>query len=365
MPTLPQTLPLSSLSALCAGLRGLVALLAMAAGLASAAPPSPPLHLRDTGLFKPGSSTEVRAENLPFAPQYPLWSDGTRKRRWLYLPPGAAIDASRPDAWVFPRGTRVWKEFAYERPIETRYIERRADGSWLFATYVWNEDGSDAVLAPAAGSRSLPVAAAPGGRYEVPSRGDCLACHEGAAAPLLGVSALQLSPDRDPLAVHGVAATPADLDLRALAARGWLRHLPPALLQRPPRIAAASPIERAALGYLHGNCGHCHNDHGAPPVKLRLAQTVAPDATGSADVLASLVNVPARYRPAAASEAPVLLAPGRPEASVLALRLASRQAMTQMPPLGSRLPDAEASSLIERWITHELSSINPRKEPPP
>ncbi len=361
MPTPP--LPNASLHS--ALLRGLVALLAIAAGLASAVPQSPPLHLRDTGLFKPGSSTEVRAENLPFTPQYPLWSDGTHKRRWLYLPPGTAIDASRPDAWQFPRGTRVWKEFTYERPIETRYIERRADGSWLFATYVWNEDGSDAVLAAAAGSKSLAVAAAPGGRYEIPSRGDCLACQEGAAAPVLGVGALQLSPDRDPLAVHAMAATPEDLDLRMMVARGWLRHLPPALLQRSPRIAAASPVERAALGYLHGNCGHCHNDHGSPPVKLRLAQTVAPGAAGSSDVLASLVDVPARYRPATSSEAPVLVAPGRPHASVLAQRLASREALTQMPPLGSRLPDAQALSLIQRWITHELSSINPRKETPP
>ena len=44
------------------------------------------------------------------------------------------------------------------------------------------------------------VADAPGGRYSVPSRNDCLACHEGPAVPVLGFSALQLSPDRDPLA---------------------------------------------------------------------------------------------------------------------------------------------------------------------
>ncbi len=68
----------------------------------------------------PGSTTAVRPENLPFTLQYPLWSDGTRKRRWLCLPPDSTIDASRPDAWEFPRGTRVWKEFAHERTIETR-----------------------------------------------------------------------------------------------------------------------------------------------------------------------------------------------------------------------------------------------------
>lgn len=357
---------LSHPNALKACLCGVVVAWSLAAWLATAAPTAAPTHLRDTGLFKPGSATEVRAENLPFTPQYPLWSDGTHKRRWLYLPPRTAIDASRPDAWEFPRGTKAWKEFAYERRIETRYIERRADGSWLFATYLWNEDGSGALLAPAAGINALPVTAAPAGRYEVPTRHDCLACHEGAAAPLLGVGALQLSPDRDPLAVHGVAATAADLDLRALVARGWLRHLPPAMLQQPPRIAAASPTERAALGYLHANCGHCHNDHGAPaPVKLRLAQTVAPAAAHSAGVSASLVNAPTRYRPSTSTDTPVLVAPGRPQASVLVLRMASRQPAVQMPPLGSRQSDAQGLALIERWITHELSPPHPRKENPP
>ena len=27
----------------------------------------------------------------------------------------------------------------------TRFIERLADGSWRYATYVWNDDGSDAM----------------------------------------------------------------------------------------------------------------------------------------------------------------------------------------------------------------------------
>src|SRR5688572_24156197 len=92
-----------------------------------------PLHLRDTGIDDP--------RNLAFSPQYPLWSDGAHKRRWIQLPPGTAIDATRPDAWVFPPGTRLWKEFALERPIETRLIEQLADGSWRYATYVWNEEG--------------------------------------------------------------------------------------------------------------------------------------------------------------------------------------------------------------------------------
>src|SRR6476661_7825652 len=82
-----------------------------------------PERLSETGLYVAGSTTVVRDDNLAFAPQYPLWSDGTTKRRWIHLPAGTAIDASDPDAWEFPPGTRLWKEFSFGRPVETRLIE--------------------------------------------------------------------------------------------------------------------------------------------------------------------------------------------------------------------------------------------------
>ncbi len=161
-----------------------------------------PERLSDTGLYVAGSHTQIDPKNLAFSPQYPLWSDGARKRRWIYLPPGTSIDASRPDAWEFPVGTRLWKEFSLGRSVETRFIERLASGEWRFATYVWNEEGTDATLAPSDGIPALPTQGAPRGSYAIPAEPDCRACHEGAAAPVLGFSALQLSSDRDPLAPH-------------------------------------------------------------------------------------------------------------------------------------------------------------------
>lgn len=347
----------------------------VATGMASGqsvAPAPLPQHLRDTRLYVAGSMSEVRPENLSFSPQYPLWSDGATKRRWLYLPPGTSIDASRPNAWQFPPGTRLWKEFSHERRVETRMIERLEDGSWRYAAYVWNEDGSDAVLAPADGVRALPVRGAPNARYAVPSDGDCRACHEGGATPVLGVSALQLSPDRDPLAPHAELASAGDVDLRRLVALGKLHNLPRALIDNPPRIAAASPTERAALGYLHGNCAHCHNRQGndgdqggqsdagsAVPVDLSLAHDVAAGSTSTQQVLRSAIGAPSRYRPPGMHADAHLIEPGRPDASVLAVRMRSRNPSVQMPPLGTQVPDAKSLALIERWITHELQ---PRKE---
>jgi hypothetical protein len=339
----------------------------VAAGVLATAPSATKAHaqaelphrLSDTGWARSRQHLVPPPGSASFTPQYPLWSDGADKRRWLQLPPGVAIDATDPDAWQFPPGTRLWKAFAHAgRPIETRYMERRADGGWLFGSYIWNDDGSDATLAPARGA-VLAVPQAPGGRYEVPGRGDCLACHDGAVVPVLGVGALQLSPDRDPLAPHAGPADPADVDLQGLIARGWLRGLPPHLQAQPPRVAARTPLERAALGYLHANCGHCHNANGSPvPVGLVLAQGVADAPATRLRVLASMLSAPSRYRPpglGAGGHAPAIVAPGQPESSVLRQRMASRHPHQQMPPLGTQLADDEALALIGRWIGDELA----------
>ena len=301
--------------------------------------PALPQHLRDTGLYAEGV--------LAFSPQYPLWSDGAVKHRWIYLPPGASIDATQPDAWDFPRGTKLWKEFRHGRALETRFIERTADGEWRFASYVWTADGADAVLAPAAGIREMPAPEAPGARYAIPAQDDCRACHEGAPVPVLGFSALQLSPDRDPLAPHAESSA-AEANLRSLVDRGVLRNLSPELLANPPRIKAATPEGRAALGYLHGNCGHCHNDEGPLAVLgMTLAQRVGSHEPAADAVLRSVVDVQSQFRGAGGG---ARVAPGHPASSVVALRMRSREPTQQMPPLGSTVVDAEAMALIARWI---------------
>lgn len=336
------------------------------AGSFAAEAASLPERLADTGLYRPGSSTEPHKGVLAFTPQYPLWSDGAAKRRWLALPPGGFIDGSQPDAWVFPPGTRLWKEFSFAgRRVETRYIERTAGGAWRFATYVWNEAGDDAVLAPARGIHALAVAGAPGGRYAVPGRADCLACHGGSPVPVLGASALQLSPDRDPLATGAPPPRPGEIDLRRLVVLGALRGLPPALLAEPPRIPARTPLERVALGTLHGNCAHCHHRAGTQvPLALTLAQRVADPAAALHEVLQSTLGAPSRFRPLG-GPGPHIVEPGRPGESVLTWRMQTRQPQHQMPPLGTELPDTEGLALVQRWIASQPPLPDPREETHP
>lgn len=313
-------------------------------------------RLSETGLFAPGTRT-IAPGILPFSPQYPLWSDGAAKRRWISLPPGTAIDASDPDAWVFPPGTRFWKEFSHGRPVETRLIQRLADGSWVFAAYAWNAEGTDAELVPAEGIARLAAPGAPGGRYAIPSREDCLACHDAGPVPVLGFSALQLSPDRDANAVHAETLPPGAADMESLHVRGLIRELRPDLLTTPPRIAAPSPTARAALGYLHGNCGNCHNDDGALAlIELNLRQSAV---AGPESVERTLHTVVGRLAEESLGDLTVRVVPGAAAASQLVARMHARDPLVRMPPLGTTLADAEAIALIERWIDNEL---HPREE---
>lgn len=271
-----------------------------------------PEWLSETGLYADITTQTVAADHLPYTPQYPLWSDGATKRRWIFLPEGSSIDASNADLWVFPAGTRLFKEFSVGSRLETRMIQREGDGGWTFAAYVWNEDGKDARLAPTRGVRALREIQ-PGVTWDVPGRYDCLACHGDPTTPVLGFTLLQLSPDRDALAPHREAVDGPDL--AQLVAWGWIKNLP--VSDAWPRITAASAQERALRGYLYANCGNCHNERSSlADVGLFLDQARADDLRD-----------------------PRILE-----------RIATDDPTRRMPPLGTRVVDAEALTLLESWL---------------
>lgn len=322
-------------------------------GASSTDPVQPPPRLSDTGLYtQPGS---IDPRNRSFAPQYPLWSDGLTKRRWIQLPSGAAIDASAEHAWEFPVGTRFWKEFSRgNRKVETRFLWKASAAGWVFASYVWNENGTDALLAPDEGVFS-DVEVAPGRRHFIPSRTDCSACHgsPNTAAPL-GFNALQLSSDRDPDAIHGEPLGPGMLTLETLARDRMLISLRDELLTVPPRIRTSSAATRTVLGYLAANCSMCHNGRGeiaalGPIIRYR-------DLLQDGDAAArTLLNQKTRWQlPGTPDDSSVLVHPGAPDSSAIVARMRSRSPSSQMPPLGSVVRDQAAVDVITRWIAVDL-----------
>ena len=328
-------------------------LLAPAVIVTRAAAPWPPQRLRDTGLYSDFGSKVVRGGVLPYSPQYPLWTDGATKSRWIWLPSGAWIDASNPDAWKFPRGTRLWKEFRFgDRRVETRFIEYTPAG-WRYATYAWNDDASDATLVPDEGiANSAEIR--PGVRHAIPSRTDCRACHEAGLVPVLGFSALQLSADRDPGAPHAENVPYGGVDLGVLVERRLVRSLPARYVAAPPRIEAATPTARAALGYLHANCGICHNTSGAlGSLNFSLAYTLDRPAGQLAPVFETAMGQSSRFHVAGQPDTADRVRAGDPDHSVLVSRMSSRYPVLQMPPLGTRIVDEDAVQLVRKWIAEQ------------
>lgn len=315
-----------------------------------------PERLGETGLYAAPGTVDPLC--LPYSPQYPLWSDGAVKSRWIRLPAGRTIDASDDGAWGFPVGTKLWKEFAFAgRKVETRMLWRATPDTWVYGTYVWNDDQTEATLAPEEGIRDL-VEIAPGKRHSIPGVADCKTCHESGPSRVLGFNALQLSDDRDPLAPHAEPLRPGTITLRSLVEARLLDPSRPDLVDHPPRIEAASPRERAALGYLAGNCGHCHNAAG-PLSRLGLVLAHDPVATAKGapePALATAIEATGRFRvPGIPEGTSRLIAPGAPDRSAVVYRMRSRRPASQMPPLGTVVPDDEAVRLVGSWISEDLA----------
>jgi hypothetical protein len=317
---------------------------------------TPPKKLSESGLYSDISTKTIASTNLMFSPQYPLWSDGARKKRWIYVPPKKTIDAKRVDDWVFPVGTKLWKEFSFGKRVETRLLEKTGRGQWSYATYAWNEDETDAVLVPEMGSPNH-VEIAPGVRHTIPGVADCQSCHEGEGRDVvLGFNALQLSPDRDPNAPHAEQFTPEMVNLNSLVDRKLLINLPKRFTTDPPVVAARSPRARAALGYLSANCGGCHNSKdplSAVGMYLKRSIGISPEASNLE--LESVVGHKSKYQ---ISELGAGLSyrilPGDPSKSVIIYRMASRDPLRQMPPLGTKIVDQQALDLITTWIQEDL-----------
>jgi len=313
-------------------------------------PPSLPRLLSETGLYLPGTK-RVDPRNLGFVPQYPLWSDGAKKQRWLQLPERQAIDASDPDAFEFPVGTKLWKEFSFGRAVETRFMERLPDGSWRFASYVWDGEGREARLAPETGAPAVATLGA-GVVHDVPSLDDCRACHEGRKSPVLGFTALQLSPARDALAPHREKVPDASMTLFELVQRGALVNLPQRLLDAPPAITGGSDSENALRGYLYANCSSCHNrQRPLAALGLDFDVSVLPGARNS--LRSSALGKASQFQPPGRMHA-LRIDPSDPLASVVLVRMQSRNPLYQMPPLGTRLADADGVQLLTRFLTQDL-----------
>jgi hypothetical protein len=300
---------------------------------------SPPTTLWCTGLYQDIGAKTVSPNAQPYSPATPLWSDGATKSRWIEIPQGQTIDRSDPNEWVFPVGTKVWKEFSVGgQRIETRFFQKTLPTYWVYTTYVWNADESAAVQSF---GESIPVAAAVNGTYVVPTPDDCNSCHKGRNDHLLGFEEVSL----------GLPAA-TGLTLSQLAANGQLSPPPPStsLTIGDDGTGLAAP----PLGWLHINCGTtCHNDNQnsmayGSGLHLRLDPTQLDGRSAKTfEAYMTSVGVPASSPDFNGVDR---IIPGDPTDSVLVQLITVRGPTDQMPPIGTRIVDQPDDALVEGWI---------------
>jgi hypothetical protein len=297
--------------------------------------PSPLLQISQTGLYDDIASKRMAANLIGFTPGNVLWSDGATKRRFIVLPPGKTIDTSDMNHWRFPVGTRFFKEFSRDgKLLETRLIYRRAETGdpekdyWAGA-FAWRDDESDADFV-IDGKQDVR-----GTDHDIPAQTRCFSCHLGEPGRILGFSALQL-------AKPGPGVSLADL-----AASGRLSAPPPA---GADYSAPGDATTSTGIGYLHANCGHCHNPNGIawPDTQMILRLDVSERDPAATLLEKSTVGIALqRWMKPGYS---VRIDPGKPATSAILARMKARGDSDQMPPIATEHADQNGIDLVTAWI---------------
>jgi len=312
--------------------------------------PYMPATLFDTGLCVDRACTQINAGISTYTPRFPLWADAASKHRWMQLPPGGKIDTTDPDHWVFPVGTKFWKEFTAKDTggndvrVETRFIWRIANNGvpndWFYVAYQWNTTQDDTVSVP------FGQPDADSTTHDIPNRIQCLTCHGNLPQSfILGFGAIQLD---------GPAAT-GDVAIDQIAANGWLTQNPPGASAPHYPLPGTGTTAQDAIGYLHANCGHCHN----PTSKVYTDQAVTMELRLTTTSLSSLSTTPV-YQTAVDHDATMpintltkLIVHGQPDQSILMFRFESDPTSSfHMPKLGSEVTDTAEDAVLRDWITN-------------
>ncbi len=282
--------------------------------------------LSDTGLYCDISRGIVDQDAKAYALRYSLWADGADKLRYLKLPSGARIDTRDMDGWIFPVGTKVWKQFSLDGvKIETRLLEKKSDGEWFMMPFAWDDAEQDAYPVPE-GEQN-----AHGTPHDIPSTGQCQTCHGRTADVLNGVAALELA-----------SANPRGVTLAKLVQEQRLTDPPRSVVRFP-----GDPVAAKALGYLYANCAECHRGPEAP-AGLDLSTSVEDTEVETTRAYVTAVDQPLRIWVGRGYT--LRIDPGHPGGSAVIARMSTRVPANQMPKIDTEVVDEQGVQTVSDWI---------------
>lgn len=286
-----------------------------------------PSKISGLGIYTdPPNFREYNPRLIEYKPQHELWTNNSVKQRFIYIPEGSKIDTQNPEHFKFPVGSAVFKTFSYPDenqkiiPIETRILLGTENG-WKTAVYEWNKSGTEASLRDLSESKEILIETR-NHSHTIPDELQCRQCHEGGQSFILGFDRRQLS---DPIELASTKSQLQDLFDKQIFSDP---------VEDAEPIQTKSKVEQQVIGYLYGNCRHCHNSR---KNILDLSPEVA---------VSNLVNqriqgvlLPTGYR----------ISSGNPHESRLFQAMTS-SSYQPMPPLGINIRDEEFLKNLQEWI---------------
>lgn len=281
----------------------------------------------------------------------PLYSDYASKRRFIYLPAGKQMTFKASGAFDFPDGAIILKTFYFnndfrntalgQKIIETRVLFKK-DGSWIFASYQWNDEQTEAFLSEE--SKEVNITwkdingIAQSTNYYVPAPNECGQCHENNEDILpLGIEARHLNR-------NFTYGNDTKNQLEYFKEKAFINTLPAInTIAKAPvwNDPSTGTLEQRARAYLDINCGHCHNPNGTANYTIHLNWEAADDMLGKCKI------------PDYGSRGGGFtydIVPGKADSSVMTYRMKSTLNMDKMPPVAKSFTHQEGVQLIKDWI---------------
>jgi uncharacterized repeat protein (TIGR03806 family) len=304
--------------------------------------------------FFEDTRSQLPAKNvIPYDLISSLFSDYTKKNRFVYVPDSLQAKYETDSVYQFPIGSALIKTFYYikneqlemseQQLLETRLLLRKNDG-WHAASYAWDDAQEEARLKIAGATINTSWVDKNGKyrsvRYRVPNKNQCQECHEANKQIIpIGPKARNLNKNKY------YADSEAELNqLYYWLDKKVIDFYPDSLDLVVDWQDSTKNLNTRARSYLAINCGHCHSPQGngassglylgfteKRPIHIGVMKKPVAAGRGSGNKLYS-IN------------------PGKPEESILLYRMQSMDPGIMMPESGRSLAHDEGVNLIKEWI---------------
>ncbi|MCO6148531.1 hypothetical protein [Flavobacterium sp. NRK1] len=285
---------------------------------------------------------------LPYDLNSSLFTDYALKKRFVWMPEGShAIYTSDSEILNFPTGAALIKNFYYEnvlpanttRIIETRVMIKKADG-WIFASYVWNNDQTEAFLDMDGSTTTvtwMQNEREKSVNYVIPNGNDCTTCHSSNSI----YTPIGIKPQN--LFKNFSYTTGEQNQLEKWKSEGYINDYAQNTTATVNWEDESKSLDLRARSYLDINCAHCHTPGGNcddMPLNLAFVATTNPINLGICVEPHDFVSGNQTY----------IIAAQDSWMSLLPFKMQSTQQSEMMPPIGRTTSHREGTALINEWI---------------